>query len=512
MEVTIDQVLSFLAGQGAKPTHLSNRRSRSHNVRLFNETTRFESGTLYVGFGRKLRRDDSLNSSVNAVCIGDIDPSLIEDGWSNANIIGLAEDAELEDVSNALQEFLNPAVSQQHLLQQDNLAYALAGKGLQNILDIGQDLLSNPLYLLHGNYVLIAKSTRVVVPDIICDELHNKGHLTIEEADGYFGEHFLERFRTFSKPRYIESEKLPYNRMLGRVRIGNGDYGCIAAVEYAKTFQPQDYRIMESLCAIIEQELTSDSQLDSINEAKKATLINDLLSGSIRDARHLRLRLKDMDWHPKNSYRLYLLNFSHASDTYLTFFRDAFKLQIPQAEAFIYRESIVLLCEPAANTKQEAELEDKIESLCDVANLRCGISDAIHSLIDVRNAFRQASHVLQTARKLQVPGLVFKSEDFMLLFLIDKLAENSSLDEFIHPTVRAIRDYDAEHESEYGLTLHTYLLRGKDAMKTCDELHIHKNTLSYRLRRLASMHGIDWDDGYLLTQLLISLEILHFNE
>ena len=45
-------------------------------------------------------------------------------------------------------------------------------------------------------------------------------------------------------------------------------------------------------------------------------------------------------------------------------------------------------------------------------------------------------------------------------------------------------------------------------MQTCDRLHIHRNTLYYRLKQIKEISGIAADDGQEAAKILISAQIL----
>lgn len=75
----------------------------------------------------------------------------------------------------------------------------------------------------------------------------------------------------------------------------------------------------------------------------------------------------------------------------------------------------------------------------------------------------------------------------------------------VHPAVTEIKKYDAEHGNEYFLTLRAYLLCGRDYARMAKHLHIHKNTVSYRMQRMVELFDLDLKDCRLITALYLSL-------
>lgn len=71
--------------------------------------------------------------------------------------------------------------------------------------------------------------------------------------------------------------------------------------------------------------------------------------------------------------------------------------------------------------------------------------------------------------------------------------------------LRLLAPLDADPGGVLRRTLEAYLRHGGSAKRTCDELFIHRNTLSYRLRRVTTLLGVDLDDGEACAALILAL-------
>jgi DNA-binding PucR family transcriptional regulator len=54
--------------------------------------------------------------------------------------------------------------------------------------------------------------------------------------------------------------------------------------------------------------------------------------------------------------------------------------------------------------------------------------------------------------------------------------------------------YDEVHETELAKTLSVYLQLRNDINKTAKKLHVHRNTLIYRLNKIRDLAGVEIDD------------------
>ena len=60
----------------------------------------------------------------------------------------------------------------------------------------------------------------------------------------------------------------------------------------------------------------------------------------------------------------------------------------------------------------------------------------------------------------------------------------------LHPALEQLEQYDRENQSDLTLTLSTYLYFQQNQNETAQALHIHNNTLKYRLRRIREITGL----------------------
>ena len=65
--------------------------------------------------------------------------------------------------------------------------------------------------------------------------------------------------------------------------------------------------------------------------------------------------------------------------------------------------------------------------------------------------------------------------------------------------------YDLQNDSEYCLTLYTYLMCSRSLKDTCEKLFTHRNTVLYRIRRIREDFAIDTDGTEDRMRLMLSL-------
>lgn len=101
-------------------------------------------------------------------------------------------------------------------------------------------------------------------------------------------------------------------------------------------------------------------------------------------------------------------------------------------------------------------------------------------------------------------------EDLHIYSLIAMLHADGATSIPPHPAIQQLQRIDAARNTNYVETLWVYLLNAQKATPTCKALHIHRNTLDYRLQRIEEFTHLNWSDGTLMFRLYFSLCVLRY--
>jgi purine catabolism regulator len=121
---------------------------------------------------------------------------------------------------------------------------------------------------------------------------------------------------------------------------------------------------------------------------------------------------------------------------------------------------------------------------------RCGVGMPALDLENWRSSFSQAGQALEMARRLRELKPLYYAElsVYRLLFQIEHSPELIAFQEEILGPVFA-----CESAGEFIHTLETFFQHNGNLSQTAEAMYIHRNTLIYRLERIASMLHIDLD-------------------
>lgn len=125
------------------------------------------------------------------------------------------------------------------------------------------------------------------------------------------------------------------------------------------------------------------------------------------------------------------------------------------------------------------------------------------------------THTLNTLklRFCVKPGLFLVSSDDLALYSLISVLRERDPAAVYHPlSIQILQRSDRQRKTSYIETLTAYLAHSQKPAPTCAELHIHRNTLDYRLRRIEELTGLDWEDGDLMFRLYFSLCAIRYDQ
>lgn len=137
-----------------------------------------------------------------------------------------------------------------------------------------------------------------------------------------------------------------------------------------------------------------------------------------------------------------------------------------------------------------------------------GISEAFHELSEIdiyKYQAKRAAALFQSEGSIdQLHLYTGKKFDDLMFSGINNMPGRC----YMHSAIKRIADTDRQNNSDYLHTLQAYLLALFDSKEACSALHIHRNTLNYRLNRIEEIGGFSLSDPNAVLHLLCNFYIL----
>ena len=119
----------------------------------------------------------------------------------------------------------------------------------------------------------------------------------------------------------------------------------------------------------------------------------------------------------------------------------------------------------------------------------------------IPDAYSQTQFTLQEAGGKQG---YYRCEDFSFAYLLETFRAQPHIAQLLHPALKTLRQYDQTQGGDLRETLSCYLECECNLLHAAEKLHVHRNTLQYRLKRIRELTGVDFGDQTELQYLRLS--------
>ena len=474
----------------------------------------FLPNVLYFGHVDMLPRDIIFNHSTNFMLYGPEYEILgLYTGNAPMTLLHLDESADPFVVYNSIQEiFLE---SQQVVSGMRLFLDALFNdEGLQGILDVGYSVLGNPLFLSDNSYKYLAVSSGAQADTPLMEKENALGHIEKEGIEFIRQNKVDDRVRKSQRPYYLQNP-VHNNRgmMIGSVKIHDIEVAHIMMYEQNRMFTENDYELMNRLCRIISIEMQKTDFYKKNKGTMYAYFIGDLLDNNSGNIEQSRERLATLGYKLQND--LFVLSVSNkynaTSESKQEMIISDLQSMIPNSLYVIYQNTIIFLingCDPSDNHRFN---NAKVDAYMKANSLIAGLSNCFSNIQEIRKYYEQSLKAAQLGQKMDnAPGL-YRYES-MTIFHLMEISESKdyNLLDFCHPALLTLRAYDEEKKTDFFNTLYQYLNFSQNTQQTADYLHIHKNTLLYRIEKIKKITGNPLNHGDELIKLHFSFKILEY--
>ncbi len=376
-----------------------------------------------------------------------------------------------------------------------------SGATLKDLVNIAESYIDNPVLT-----VTVTGKILVVSDNGDFDDLEAQAHG--EELDFPLEAQGEERP---GKPFTFALPEQAHDWLAARVFMNGVCTAGVYAYSVRHPFRAEDHEVMEILSKAVLLELMKGTYYRSNRYSLSSYFLSDLLDGNIRDPALINLRLRNLSWRPKKYMYVLAIPLSGAqnvADVQIQILNDQMRQYLSQSIGVFYMDTLVFLA--AGDEPLDGNATRPLNDILVNSGLFAGMSQAFGSLSSVRDAYENALNIAVLARRLGDESSLVRFEDYMFLHVLNVCSKSINLEGLCHPGVLRILEHDKAHGTSFYQTLQCFLDNALNSTLTSESLHVHRNTLLYRLDKIKQLTGIDLDDGETVFRLQFSMKIIGF--
>ena len=471
------------------------------------------SYSLYICKLSNFPKDFKSDKIINFLIIVDVNIKYDLFQLKNCNILILEKDKiSLYKLLEDLQDIIN--INADIIASSNSIIDALSqNKNIDDIIKTIHHYLQNPIIITNSaNYLCCHSDDNFDINDTIWEDYIKYGYPDPSYLEKiYYNIKFVQPLSTESDSHIIDYLDVMDHRVLTcPIKINNFNVAYIYVLEANKPFTKEDMRVLNILGKILAPSIINDPRFTYCENTQIDSIFYYLLSCDNTQPHFLEKTCEILNLEVYSNFFLLNINFSKEEMTIekLKELYDLIKSVFFNQFVFIYKNQICILYITRDDNPNKFKIYSKyFLDICEKYNLSVGISDIFFNLHDIKIAYNQTLKALDYSTISAYKNRINYYSDFMLTDLVYEFLINENTDNIIDLNFKEFINSASE---EYLKMMKLFVDNNGNLKKTADELHVHYNTLKYRLSKIRDEYCIDFEDLNYIIKLKLSYIALDF--
>jgi hypothetical protein len=356
----------------------------------------------------------------------------------------------------------------------------LANCQMTQIMELLEQTLSHPAVVIDMGFKIIDET-----PSINDDHRHHvRNDVMLEEAciDLIRTNHIFKNIYTRSYASVLIPHQKFGNFMVTSIKVTNNDVMMLITFENGNAFETEDYERVKwasQILAVQYQKIEFAFNRDAL--CLPNHFITSLLNGEVVSKNELISGLNNAPWASYDKLHILIIDEMSVSALF------ALRAFLPEIDYITYNSKLISFINPAQLEDIYRTRRKEFEQFLEANHLCCAIGGEYYDIMDSRKEYICVSNILQIARNYHVTlAYLPDMKDYMLH---DLIRSRYDIEDFLHPIIHILAQYDERNHTNFLETLEVYLANKNDPDLAAKQLYIHRSTLFYRVKKIREITG-----------------------
>lgn len=388
----------------------------------------------------------------------------------------------------------------------------LPSGSIQELLDICYKIVGVPILAVDIMYNVLGISPQAKTGDYQWDYLLEKRGYETDMIVQLYEEGIMQSVNENEAPYIVDwgsCKDAP--KIQGIIRVNDIIEGYVTMNCMEAPITPDKMKAMEIIqntCAFFFKDCESES---SMHYTHLKTFTGELFQHRIHSRKQLELWFKDTGIRLDPPYQVVAVSTDETNEkNVLSYIRKSIRQFFPCQLALIQRNVLLILQYNMNIAKNTEASEKQFHTILEKFNAHCGVSSCFDNLLELANYQIQAEDAMKLGSALNPRYRIAYYEDYYLPAILLPRMEQMPQSNYLSPVITKVQEYDKTHSTDFLPTLQAYITSLCSTAETAEHLHIHRNTLLYRLNKIEELTGASLRDPYTFMHLMISFYMSQF--
>ncbi|WP_158738427.1 CdaR family transcriptional regulator [Alteribacillus sp. YIM 98480] len=395
---------------------------------------------------------------------------------------------------------------------------------LEEFADYISELLDGPVTIEDSNHRLLAYSTHKEHTDSARVSTIIGRRVPEKVINTLWKERIIPALHHQNEAMYIrEIKEIGLgNRMAVSIKKSNEILGYIWVLEVNRSFGEREASLLQAAAAKAVTQLQQVHYLKKEQEKNSQELFWRLLTGEVMEEEGIQNDLQN--WFSKMPQHFSVVVFEtneemvehvHKNIVYITNTSQKIKKLFYTTD----RNMLIMLVEPVHN-REEKSLRLFIKQCIQLLKERIGVNQVLAGsgelcshFSEVKDSYEKALDVITINKQLLPDKEKFVFYHELGFYRYAKvLLEQKKRESYTEPVLELLKEYDHKNNTDLCKSLAVYLQHDANMKEASKKLHIHVNTLAYRMKRVEELTNIDIGNAHQKSSLLLEISLTELSD
>ncbi|AKN33756.1 PucR family transcriptional regulator [Clostridium carboxidivorans P7] len=390
---------------------------------------------------------------------------------------------------------------------------------IDGILNIGENFLGNPIFILDTSYRIIARSNLAKLDNSSIETHNGESYLLLDIVQLMQKNKCIDNIYNSDNAFFHNSDEI---LIFCSIRINNITVGYISVLQSKRKFNAEDLELTNVLSKVLSIQLQKENLFISNSGLDEEYYLTDLLINRIDNVEYITERLQYINFNLYENFIILSIPFKQKYKDYRHNFGlkeliKKIKTILGNCISTYYKDRIIFLISNEHKDVINDSLKQTLLEFLKLNNLRCGISMVFENLLDIQDFFYQSIYALELSSCMKIDNTINYFEDYIEYYLFNMSMGTTNdfykinLLTLVHPWIKKLIKFDDQNKTDLFKTLKTYIENNRNANDTSIQLNIHRSTFFYRFNKIQSVLNTSLGNNYDIFKLELSLKILNYN-
>lgn len=454
-----------------------------------------------------INNDCASEGNMVVVCIDDMDYSTIPK-HIRCQLILLAPQESPRTVFNSILDFFASMNEWEREMER-----AIADRvSIQEVLDISAAFFRKPVFIF--DYALRTLAKTGESDSEIMKKLCEDGGIPTPYIQFIIDNGILSKAKQYRELGILKkSSSMPYNLLIKTmtanllnldsiVMFCGDDLPTAADIDYMQYF-------IKMLDRYVDINYNNHSHEKQVNTSQ--SFFSDCIEGKIISPEEMHRGSLLVGIPYTGRFSLACVRFESFSYSAANFLIKVLETANPFGSVFIYKDEVILINNEQKYLNSEADNEtirSRSEEYLKQFGAKLGISALCYNFFDLHTAYMQATAAVELGSMLEPAKYRYRYRDYFMYHIISCAGKTFGLKHLYTQRLNSLIEYDREHNTDNLQLLETYIVNEYNISKTAEAMHLHRNSVIYRIDKIKTLLGESTWDASFMTNLIVSFYTL----